>query len=276
MGHPALQGYYTIASALAVNRFDVWLLDHSVQVLVDAIDQIGEELLGVVLRVARKDRVELGHRRFQVVGTVCHIFFAPHVLDEPGIVAGKLPTRAQYVVLIDLELVVLLEEVLGEGRGVGQALQAAVHETGVAQVAKTHATQRAGAGDGHVDRVELLLFQVLAAAEMIGLVLLHAVLVAVGHFLALAGVSELLVLEAPLALGLVGSPKEPVTVILMRFSDEEVPIVLSYLLYFVLLVLNQLTQAVEPIRGYYLRSFLSYVFVDTLRCKALVILPQPD
>ena len=61
---------------------------------------------------------------------------APHVLDEFAVDLGEFPAVSEDVVGVDLLFVAVGEEELGQRRAVAEALQDAVHETCVAEVAK--------------------------------------------------------------------------------------------------------------------------------------------
>mmetsp|Transcript_22203 Transcript_22203/g.87453 ORF Transcript_22203/g.87453 Transcript_22203/m.87453 type:complete len:232 (+) Transcript_22203:1895-2590(+) len=58
----------------------------------------------------------------------------PHGLDEDSVLLGEGALHAERVVAVDVLLVGVGEEVLGEGHAVAEALQRGVHEAGVAEV----------------------------------------------------------------------------------------------------------------------------------------------
>lgn len=85
-----------------------------------------------MLGVAWEDGVYVADGALDEIGGEDGLPIAPHAFDKHGVVTGQLSLCAEDISEVYLGLEMTLEEVLGEGEGVGKTLQATVHETGVA------------------------------------------------------------------------------------------------------------------------------------------------
>ena len=85
----------------------------SVQILVDAIQQVGDELLGVLLVEAQELLGMPAQGGLELARDVRLALPAPHPLDQGPEGPSQLPTRAQGVLLVDVGLE--LQERGGEG-----------------------------------------------------------------------------------------------------------------------------------------------------------------
>lgn len=88
MSKPALTSYFLVGPSTALNGGHIWLLFHSIQVLVDTVDQEGEELLRVMLGVSRKHGIDGADCALYEVWRVDALPIAPHGLDEHGVVSS--------------------------------------------------------------------------------------------------------------------------------------------------------------------------------------------
>ena len=114
---------YLVGAVIAVLKFDVWLLLHPIQVLVQAVKQERKQLLRVLLLITRELGRESPDRHFEVPGHDEGVLPAPHALDQLAEGAGDLALHPQWVFIIYVFDIVVVGKVLGDGRTVGQALK---------------------------------------------------------------------------------------------------------------------------------------------------------
>lgn len=155
---------YLVWTALSVPQGQVGLLLDAVQVFMKPIQQEGQQLLGVLLLVARELGGKTSHLRLgrnnqkydslshfkglvlfnsfesdccvvvpndqeqakatHFEGARSHVVAAaqPHLLHQVSVRLGNLAPHAQRIFPVDLGLILVVEEVLGERRCVAQAL----------------------------------------------------------------------------------------------------------------------------------------------------------
>ena len=119
IGQPTLRSHHTIRPPLTIDRLAVRFILDPIQILMEPIDQEREELLGVVLGVSWEDGVDAADWAFDEVGGEDGLAIAPHAFDEHRVVAGELPFGSEHVAQVYLGLEEALQEVVGEGQGVG-------------------------------------------------------------------------------------------------------------------------------------------------------------
>mmetsp|Transcript_626 Transcript_626/g.2322 ORF Transcript_626/g.2322 Transcript_626/m.2322 type:complete len:227 (+) Transcript_626:2069-2749(+) len=129
-----LLGDLPIRASPVLRSFGVWPISHSVQVLVQAIEQVGHQLLSVLLREAHKLWCESGHSRLESPWNDARVAAEPHPLGEAFVLLRQDPSRAKEVLLVQILLEAIIQEVAGERPAMQQGLNGRGHEAGVPQV----------------------------------------------------------------------------------------------------------------------------------------------
>ena len=125
---PRLLGELLVRLAHVAAQLHVGLLHDAVEVLVQAVEQKGEQLVRVLLLEAGElgreaAQVELERARYRVA-----VVARPDLVDEVGIGLGDFALAPERIHHVDLLLVALVAEVVGEQRHVAHALQRRVHK----------------------------------------------------------------------------------------------------------------------------------------------------
>ncbi|KAL7546254.1 hypothetical protein ACHAWF_012767 [Thalassiosira exigua] len=135
---PGRDGVPLVVGAVAVLVLHVRFDFHPIEVLVDPVQQKRQQLLGVLLLVPLELRRELRQVGLERPRVVRRPRSQPEVLRQLGVARHERASRAEEVLAVDLGAVVVPQEVIREGDGVRQTLEAAVHEARVAQVGQPH------------------------------------------------------------------------------------------------------------------------------------------
>ena len=114
---------HVVRPILAVLELNVGLLFDPVQVLVEPVEEEGEQLLRVLLLVAGELRREPPHRHLEVPRDDVRVAARPDALDELAEGARDLALHSQRVVLVDVFGIVVVGKVFGDWRTVREALK---------------------------------------------------------------------------------------------------------------------------------------------------------
>ena len=112
-----------VRSAITIGHLNVGFLPDPVQVLVQAVQEEGEQLLAVLLLVARELGGKPSDGHLEGSGDDVGELATPHVLDELAKGSGNLSLHSKWVVLIDVLHIVVVVKVFSHFMDVGQALQ---------------------------------------------------------------------------------------------------------------------------------------------------------
>lgn len=91
-----------------------------------------------MLGISRKHGIYVTNCTLNVVGRVHRLSLAPHGSDEHGITTCQFALSTQRISSIYLWFEESLQEVVGKRTCVGQALQATVHKTSIAQITQSY------------------------------------------------------------------------------------------------------------------------------------------
>lgn len=128
------------------------------------------------------------------------VILVPHFVQQLCIGLHQSTLSAKRVIRVEIIFEAFIQEVLGEFPGVAEALQTAVHVTGVPQIRQTHLAVLGRGRPLEGAGLQLCIGLSAALVQVPPLVLLEALGVAVAHSLALALDAQNLFLGAELAL----------------------------------------------------------------------------
>lgn len=84
-----------------------------------------------MLSVARKHRIDAADSGLDSIRRKYAVTITPRAFDKFSVIFGQFALGSQNIHLIDFFFIKTIQEILGERFGIGQALHAAVHETGI-------------------------------------------------------------------------------------------------------------------------------------------------
>lgn len=115
--------------------------EHSIEILVQAVEQEQEQLLRVLLLVRHELLVELTERAFEATRRYDATMAVPHGAHDHRELVGYLAPKAELVRAVEIVAVRATHEVLDELFGARQTLYDRVHEARVAQIANARETR---------------------------------------------------------------------------------------------------------------------------------------
>ena len=102
-----------------------------------SVDEVGHELVRVVLRVAAEILAPIGNYIKELLWREMGVFSGPQLAEDCAEALCKLSFEAERILQVDVSQVAPAHEIVSKLRSVTEALQNAVHETGIAQVYQT-------------------------------------------------------------------------------------------------------------------------------------------
>lgn len=135
---------FLLVCAFQVGHLDVLLLLDSVHVFVQLVEQLGEELLRVMLIVAYEHLVVLREDFLELAGV--HVprmaRLVPYLVEQLRELTDDFAVGPQRVLAVDLVSEAHREQVLPKALQVGQALERTIHVARVTQVVEADDTIR--------------------------------------------------------------------------------------------------------------------------------------
>lgn len=107
---------------------------YQVQILLKAIDQIADKLLGILLTIAWKLSCKLSYFFLEASGSQGLASSCPHLPDKFSIGTGQITFGSKRVRIVDVTFELIIHEVVSQFPSVAQTLKAAIHVAGVSKI----------------------------------------------------------------------------------------------------------------------------------------------